>query len=190
MMSLPLCNTPGWLKPRLDGHVKVTRTSLELIILLKFGMNWCDLYKKNKNECSSLGALSSVCVCVSMYICKYVLLLDKNEYIPYPHFLDEQSWGSNPEQEHLSAARLVFFWSCEHIYHLYLKLLTCEGGALTSSSDLFQNNLDFCPPRCYMSKCSIISMLFPGAIKSFQVLPAALTHALLFTAFNVGNSGI
>lgn len=68
-----------------------------------------------------------VCLYMSVNIGKYVLFLDKNEYI-YPHFLGEQSRGSNPEKEHLSAAQSVFFLDCDYIHHLHLKLLTCEGA--------------------------------------------------------------
>lgn len=74
--------------------------------------------------------------------------------------------------------------------------LTISTGSISDVKEpwvyfrLFQINLDFCPSLYHTWKYHIKSLLFPGAIKSFLIPPAALTLALLFTAFNVGNSGI
>lgn len=80
-----------------------------------------------------------------------------------------------------------FFSSCDRVNHLHWKHLTCRSS--DCSSDFFRL-IWICPLPRLIWNCCIKSWLFPGAIKSFLVPPAALTHTLLFTAFNVGNSGI
>lgn len=144
-------------------------------------MNRCDTYKKNENESSA---------CISVNVCCFL-----TEMNPFHILISSMSnhGARTLNKQHLSAARSGFFlklWT--HFPFFYPRLLTREGAPASNSDPFFfpQNDLDSRPSRRSVSKSSIKSVLFPGAIKSFQGLPAALTLAPLFPAFNVANSGI
>lgn len=79
LMFLPLCNTPDRVKPKLDGHVRVTWTSLELIILLKVWNEsvWTCPKRMRMNEALMELFLLRVSPCISVNICCFLTEMNR-----------------------------------------------------------------------------------------------------------------